>query len=307
MLRSTELIDAWSLIMEASDRAESTIREYRQMMRSFSRWLWCQPGSRALDQTQMADCAGYLVERARKKISASNRRLTVCAMRSFFRWAHSEGVIDKNPVEKLPFPRPESSSRSHGMSIDAVQRLLRAPHPTTFAGLRDRALLQVLWEGGLRRSEAVAMTLGDVDLSNGRIYVRSAKRERPRTIILGPAGIEWLGRWLHRRAEESPETEFVWISHTLVPISADWVSSMVRRYGVACGFSESAYPSGCVRSRIHAHSLRHACATEALRGGADIVSVSRYLGHLSIRSTQTYLDVDEGEMAGISARRPEIW
>jgi len=307
VLRSIEIIESWLMIQEASGKAPSTLREYRLHVTRFARWLWCPPRGRSLEQATSSDCAAYLVAKQREHLAALTIRTNIYALRPLFRWMVDEGLIARDPIAKIPVPKFQPPERSHGMSVQDVAKLLRAPDPSRYLGLRDRALLQVLWELGIRRSEAAAMRLPDVDLTTGRVYVRSVKREKPRVLLLGPAGLEWLEKWIRRRGEEDQATDFVWVSRIGVPITAHMITKMISTYAAKSGFDSHTYASGFRSGRIHSHSLRHACATEALRDGADIVSVSRWLGHSSIRSTQSYLDVDEREMEGISMRRPEIW
>lgn len=259
------------------------------------------------------DVSGYMVDHARRQLSGTYRRVAYQALKAFFGWAVVEGMIPGVPMAGLKLP-PIDASPSSSETIDLAQlrRLLHAANPGDFWGLRDRALLHLLWESGARRSEASKILVRDLDMTTGRLLLRSIKREAPRYVRIGPAAMGWVSQWLERRKERHIESEHLFISTRLTKandrqLCAHQVSSIVRGYAKKCGIPQITYPSGTTRSSVHTHSLRHLCATEAYRNTNNLVSVSRMLGHKAVSVTMRYLQESETDQAEIAATRAVIW
>lgn len=310
---SIEITESWAICLEASGKSADTIRAYRSHLRRFGAWLAQPPRGKAVLEAARMDVSGYMVDHARRQLSGTYRRVAYQALKAFFSWAASEGMIPGIPMTGLKLPPLDATpSSNETMDLAQLRRLLHAANPGDFWGLRDRALLHLLWESGARRSEVSKILVRDLDMATGRLLLRSIKREAPRYVRIGPAALGWVAQWLEKRKEFGVESEYLFISaHFRQPgdrqLCAHQVSCIVRGYAKKCGLPQITYPSGKTRGSVHAHSLRHLCATEAYRNTNNLVGVSRMLGHKAVSVTMRYLQESEADQAEIAATRAVVW
>jgi integrase/recombinase XerC len=210
------------------------------------------------------------------------RRIT--AVRSWCRFLCRQGTLTANPADGLRGPR-QDKKLPHFLSEEALQTLLAAPHADTPSGLRDRAILEVLYSAGLRVSELTGLNLSDLDLDSGLATVRG-KGKRERLALLGPQALEALGRWLAARGAlqrpgRSAAKDAVFLSVKGTRLTPRSVGRLLEKYLAQAGLDPRTSP----------HSLRHSFATHLLDRGADIRSVQELLGHRSLGTTQIYTHV----------------
>lgn len=215
------------------------------------------------------------------------------AIRSFCRYLLRWGAIEQNPARLVSMPkRPKPLPVAP--DADVVEALVEAPPEDTALGTRDRALLEVLYGAGLRRSEAVALDLADLDEEEGRmtLRIRHGKRDKERLVPLGSEGARALKTWLadrpgvlaRARSEGAPEAVF--LNARGGRLTGRSVARVVDRYRAAAGLPSDAGP----------HALRHACATHMLDSGADLRAIQEFLGHASLSTTQRYTHVGVGRL-----------
>jgi integrase/recombinase XerD len=170
------------------------------------------------------------------------------------------------------------------LTMSQVEQLLAVPNVETLVGLRDRALLELLWATGLRRAEAAKLSVYDVGFEKGTVFVREGKGKKDRVVPLPQRTAEWLERYLRdvrpRLASLEDEGAF-FLSEAGGRLSPGTVTQLVRALLRKSGF----------QGRGSSHLLRHACATQMLEGGADVRFVQELLGHASLETTQVYTRV----------------
>lgn len=240
-----------------------------------------------------------------RELSPETIKVRLLIARDLFRWLMARGLVLADPTASLRIaPRSQKLPRSVLSERDA-ERLLLAPSAGTPIGVRDRAVLSLLYSTGLRRSEVSALDLNDVDLTEGIVHVRRGKGGKPRLVPLGESAGEDLRRYLTRGRPEMaeghrmPRTSALFVGAggpgrrnqggRLLP---DGVSLLVRRTSEKAGLSRP----------VMAHALRHAFATHLLRAGADVRHVQRLLGHSSVVTTETYTAVAVKDLAEVHAR-----
>jgi len=246
--------------------SDSTRRAYGVDVRQFSAWL----SSRGLelDEVDVRSFADYAAElgRRRPKLAPATIARKLAAIRALVRFALGpERVPDASFAPRRPRRLPEAPKSDE---IDAVLAALERDGPL---GLRNRALVEIVYSAGLRSREAVDLNLGDVDFEQELVHVQG-KGGKERTVPLGEEAAHWLARYLH----EARPTLARGAENAL------FLSARGRRLDT----------STLRRLLPHPHRLRHAFATHLLEGGADLRTIQELLGHSSLSTTQIYSHVD---------------
>jgi integrase/recombinase XerD len=210
---------------------------------------------------------------------ASSVARTLSAVRSFHRFLLREGIVDRDPTADVVRPRPPRAL-PHPLGVDEVRRLIETPDPSTATGLRDRAILEVLYGAGLRVSELTSLDVDDLDLQEG--YVRVVgKGGKEREVPMGRHARDAVGAYLTRGRPElaGPRSRGAVFLNTR--------GGRLTRQSCAKLLATSASGAGLPR-RVSPHDLRHSFATHLLEGGADVRVVQELLGHASVATTQIY-------------------
>jgi integrase/recombinase XerD len=202
----------------------------------------------------------------------------------FFSWLRRSGALVANPAADLMLPRSDRRLPEATLSVAEMASLLSCPDVTRPLGLRDRAVLEVLYSCGLRRGELIALAARDVDFERGTVFVRCGKGAKDRYVPIGERALFWLRLYVELArpgfvGHRSPEALF--LSSVGTPICPDWLSRRIRRYLAEAGIDK----------RGSCHLLRHSVATLMLEGGADIRYVAEMLGHARLETTQRYTRV----------------
>jgi integrase/recombinase XerD len=212
-------------------------------------------------------------------------------LKTWFRWLSREHHILANPAADLDLPRQPKRLPRSVPSVQEVEAILMEAEPTAPQGLRDRALLEMLYATGLRRMEIVGVSIYDVDLGRGLLWVRQGKGGRERVVPLGERAGAWLAKYL---AEARPElvvtdSEALFLTDYGEPISPRYVACKVKRYMSFAGVDKAG----------STHLLRHACATHMLEGGADIRFIQEMLGHANLETTEIYTHVSIDKLIAV--------
>lgn len=277
----TRLLDAFAdtLWLEAG-LAKNTLASYRADLAQFSVWLDAR--GKTLDGVAPVDIHDYLRDFSRRAKSTSQRRL-IASLRRFYQHLLAGGAIHADPTLNIePPPRPDRFPRT--LSEAQVEALLAAPDVATPLGLRDRAMLEVLYATGLRVSELTALKLFEVGLSEGvvRVFGKGAKE---RLVPLGQVALEWLERYLKEarpRLLAARGCDAVFVTRRAAGLSRQMFWHSIKRHAARAGIDPA---------RISPHTLRHAFATHLINHGADLRVVQLLLGHADISTTQVYTHV----------------
>jgi integrase/recombinase XerD len=214
----------------------------------------------------------------------------VAALRFFFSWMVKTGMLIADPMVHLPSPRP-GRLLPRPLEVREVSRLLRSL-PKTPLGLRDCALVEVLYGTGMRRAEAARLMLEDVDFDAGTVLIRQGKGRKDRMVPLGAKAKEALLDYLDlsRARIKRCDTSRVFLAMTGRPISANQVTQRLVTLGRRLGLV------------LSPHRLRHSCATHLLKGRADIRHIQRLLGHESLQTTERYTQVEITDLRAVIKR-----
>ena len=287
-----DLIEAWldSSWMEKG-LADNSLSNYRRDLVQFAGWLATQGSTLArCDRIGLFDYLAHLHQRG---LSARSVSRQLSALRGFYRWAVRERHVSEDPTQLVERPRIGRALPKTLTEAD-VEALLAAPDTDTALGLRDRAMLEVLYAAGLRVSELVSLTLPQLNTRQGLVRV-IGKGNKERLVPLGEEALEWLQRYLREaRPVLLGETQ----SDVLFPSQR---SQMMTRQTFWHRLKQMAITAG-VQKPLSPHTLRHAFATHLLNHGADLRVVQLLLGHSDLSTTQIYTHVARQRLHDMHAR-----
>lgn len=226
--------------------------------------------------------------------STSTRGHIVSWLRKLYAYLVTEQRILMDPTRGLRPPRMGRRLPRAILTSREMERLLRAPDVKALSGLRDRAILELVYGAGLRFSEVVDLSVGDVDLVERTLWVRQGKGNRDRVLPLGRWAAYWLGRYLEASDADRRRrgTERVFLASRAKRLSNEMINMSLRWYAAKVGITKP----------ISLHSLRHTFATVLLKGGADIRKIQRLLGHSRLTTTEIYTHVDLTDLRRVQER-----
>jgi integrase/recombinase XerD len=260
--------------------SKNTLVSYRLDLAQFAEWLE-KVENKPLISASQADIQQYLAVRFPQSKPRSISRL-IASLRRFYRYCLREALLTTDPTEQIDSPKlPRALPKS--LNEDEVEALLKAPDIHEPLGLRDRAMLEILYASGLRVSELVGLKVTEVSLSEGVIRV-TGKGSKTRLVPMGELAVEWISRYLRESRPEIlqkrlSDSLFVTQRGSAMTRQAFWY--LIKRYALLAGISKPLSP----------HVLRHAFATHLLNHGADLRVVQMLLGHSDISTTQIYTHV----------------
>jgi len=268
-----------------------TVASYRADLERLAAWL---EGERRppLDVADSAALAEHLRWLVRRGISPRSVARALSAMRGFYGWAIEQGDRTDDPTEHLAPPR-RFKLLPAVLGEEEIARLLAAPDPSTPAGIRDRAMLELLYATGLRVSELVGLRLDQLRLDGG-FLVAFGKGAKERIVPVGESAEGWLRRYL---AEVRPKLargrhDVVFVNQRGRPMTRQGFWKLLKAFGRAAGIERELSP----------HVLRHSFATHLLEHGADLRVVQTLLGHVDISTTEIYTHVHRERLRGIYDR-----
>lgn len=282
--RAQELLEGYLRDVGAvRGRSLNTVRNYHDDLTPFLEFL-CARGT-PVEQAGRDDARAYLAHAREEGLAPASVRRRATTIRGFYRWLDREGLLaPARPGDSILGLRTPAAPRRlpHFLTGDEAGALLDAPPTDTARGLRDRALLELLYGAGLRVSEAAGVDLRDVDLANRQVRV-TGKGAKTRICLFGEPAHDALVTYLERGRPELVEgaQPALFIGREGRRLAVRSIQALVRRYG-----TQAAIPQ-----RVHPHLLRHTFATHMIEGDADLRVVQALLGHASANTTQIYTAV----------------
>ncbi len=276
------LVDGFLLHLATERRLSGhTVESYGSDLRRFATFL--QGAGIAVREFDRPRCLDFLTSVRAEGLSARSAARHVSSLRSFFRYLVREGVLDDNLLADVRGPRTGRPLPKY-LTVTEVDRLLDAPDRTTPEGVRDRAMLELMYASGLRASEVVTLRLENVDMNAGFVRVLG-KRGKERVVPVARATLETMREYL---SEARPAflrgkaaTNALFVSRRGRRITRQTLWNRIARWAKAAG----------LRQKISPHVLRHSFASHLLAGGADLRAVQAMLGHADIATTQIYTHV----------------
>ena len=253
---------------------------------------WAEKTRQLIDPraVMLSDLQEFLAHRKRAGLAAASIKLEVVALKIFFRWLAARARIPHDPAEVLPLPRIERFLPETLNERD-IERLLAAPDTTQPLGLRDKAMLELLYASGLRASELTGARLENFDAEH-RIIRVTGKGNKTRLVPVGGKALDAIAQYL---ASERPGLvtkrtgSHIFLTHHGQGMTSTRLWQIVKTHAARAGLEQSVYP----------HLMRHSFATHLLGGGADLRIIQELLGHADISTTQIYTHVEHARLKSI--------
>ncbi len=227
----------------------------------------------------------------KKPYSLSTHCARLCALKRFFHYVTKRHALMSDPTQSFKAKKPDSLPRII-LSIVEVEALLSQPSVKSFAGKRDRAIMEILYSTAVRLREISELTLLDVDLIEETLAIHQGKGCKDRVVPLGSAAARYLRIYLKARKKISPCAPSLFVTSYGKKLGYHTYNPILHKYAVLA----------MIEKAVTCHVLRHTCAVHMLEGGADVRSIQELLGHESIESTQIYLRVSRAELKRIHAK-----
>jgi len=282
-----ELVKGWS---------QRTREAYCQELKPFFAYLERQ-GVTQLGRLTRSHLEGYRLELSQlqfqgKPITAKTQQAKLCAVKSFVKFLYRENFLLLDVGAEFEVPSGPRGLPRAVLSEGEVLQLLETPETDTVRGLRDRAILELLYGTGLRNTELRELMLQHLDLSNGVVRIERGKGNKARVLPLGEEAQAWLEEYLEKSRPElarDPEKTWVFLTNWGAQLTRKWLSFRVSQIAKKAGLPKTSTP----------HVLRHSCATHMLRRGAGVRHLQTLLGHSCLNTTQIYTRVEVSDLAKV--------
>ena len=280
-LKKDPLVDSFlSALRLEKGLSENTIKAYSNDCQDFNKWLFLNKRYRAVAATE-ADIENYLKHLRIIDLSNSSINRKLSSLKHFFNYLSKTKLLKSNPVMNISGPK-NSKVLPKSLSIIDVNSLIEAPDCSNFIGLRDRAMIELMYATGVRITELINLEYNNIDLNRSLIKVMG-KGGKERMIPFGDDALTWLINYIEFRRKNnlSLNSRDFFISQQGKKITRQAFWHRIKIYLKASGLSMDVSP----------HTLRHAFATHLLNNGADLRSVQMLLGHSDLSTTQIYTHI----------------
>ncbi|MEA1959065.1 MAG: tyrosine recombinase XerC [Chloroflexota bacterium] len=281
-----ELIDNYTRYLEAERHASRyTVRNYIHDLRHFIDFL-VNNNIPTLEDTDVHLLRRYIASLLEEGFERSSVARKLSALRSFYTYLTQENLVSVNPLLNISSPKLIKRLPSF-LSNDEVKKLIEAPDSSTPQGMRDRAMLELLYASGLRVSEVASLDILNVNLDSREVSVWG-KGSKERLVLIGKPAARAIDSYLkegrpHLVGKRS--TDALFLNRYGKRLSKRSVQKTLSRYAIAAGLDKRVFP----------HMIRHSFATHLLDGGADLRVVQELLGHTNLSTTQIYTHVTQAQ------------
>ena len=286
--------------MASLNYRESTIEGRRKELRHFLEWAHQRSLEDPAQVTRsMLESYRRHIARLRKTngrpLGISTQRSRLGAVKDLFRWLCKQNILEANPASELELPRPEKQLPEQSLTIHQVETILSLPDITDPLGVRDRAVLELLYSTAIRRSEATRLELTDLNRERQTLRLRHTKGRKDRVVPVGERALHWLERYLDKvrpKLETDPAENALFLTGYGEGFNPDVLGRRVSKYVRQADIGRG---GGC-------HLFRHSCATHLLEGGADIRFIQQLLGHEKLETTAIYTEVSIQQLRDVHRR-----
>lgn len=260
--------------------SQNTLQNYARDIRRLQ--LWSTQKAKHIDQLQRKDLREWIASMSREGLAPSSIARAVSAARSFFRFLMLDRHVQRDPTEDIHTPQ-KSARLPKFLTEEEMERLLRAPDINRDIGVRDRAMLELMYAAGLRVSELCGLQVADVDLDSA-IVSCFGKGSKQRRIPIGKSAVHWLQRYIAVRDRLGSNNPILFLNRGRA-LTRQLAWSIIKTHA-----AKAQVPN------ISPHTLRHSFGTHLMQHGADSRSVQALLGHSDISTTEIYTHITDLHM-----------
>jgi len=266
--------------------SQNTLESYARDLRQYLQYLK-EKKNIEIKETTQATVIGYLLQLQAKGKATATLSRSLAAIKSYYHFLFREAKIERDPTINLDAPKQEKRL-PRVLSVEDVSNLLEQPDLKTPAGIRDRAMLEVLYATGLRVSELVSLKISDLNLEMG--YIKCfGKGSKERIVPLGSVASKYVKHYLEHARKflaSSLNEETLFLNHHGHRLTRQGFWKIIKKYAESINLENDITP----------HTLRHSFATHLLENGADLRSVQEMLGHADISTTQIYTHLTKSKI-----------
>ncbi len=270
--------------LKARGYAKATIDSYRANIGHFKRHL-VNRDIADMKQVTHQTILDYQAEVMAESLAMESKALKIRAVKRLFEHLVKSHKLLINPAEGLVETCRRNQKIGPVLTVDEVKKLLLQPNLSLKTGIRDRAVMEVLYSTGIRIDEFLSLEVYHADLKDKVLYIRKGKGGKQRVVPLGKGALTWLKEYLHRirpwHGRRHPKERALFVNHSGNPLTANVIRGFLRTYKTAAGIAKPLSP----------HTFRRTCATHLLQKGADIRHIQELLGHRRLSTTQAYTKV----------------
>ncbi len=280
--------------------AEQTINNDERFLLFFIQWMSGRGVEQAEDITRklIEGYQGHLYHVRKtdgKPLAIKTQLSRLLCVRGFFKWLAGNWHIPHNPSSEIQLPRNDKRLPRNVLTKEEVEDIMRLPKVYESLGLRDRAILELLYSTGIRRTELTQIKLVHLDLGSGTLFVEQGKGRKDRVVPVGDRAFFWIEKYIHEarpKLVREPDAGILFLTSMGEYIAPGHLGDFVMRYVKASGTKKT---GAC-------HMFRHTCATLMLEGGADIRYVQHMLGHSQLSTTEIYTHVSIAKLKEVHTK-----
>ncbi len=261
--------------------SENTVSSYKNDINQFI--LYLKKKKTLISEVPLKFLFNYFLSLKKKKLSSSSILRKIAGIKAFFTFLLREGIIQSNPASLLKSQKREMKLPNF-LIYEDIKKLLSSPDTTDILGLRDKALLELLYGTGMRVSEIITLKTTSLNLELGFIRV-FGKREKERIIPIGKIASQYIKMYLEKRPiflKKKEDSFFLFLNWRGSPLTRMSIWKMIKKYALIARIKKNVFP----------HIIRHSFATHLLRNKADLRVIQELLGHSDISTTQIYTQLN---------------
>lgn len=280
-----------SYLSEERSASYNTQISYERDLKKLKVYLEQQGITKVQDVTETS-LNSYVLYLEKEGKAASTVSRYIASLKGFFEYCYKRGIIQTDPTERLKPPKVEKKIPQI-LTISETQKLLESPDTNTDKGIRDRAMLELLYATGIRVSELISLKVADMNLSME--YVVCHEKSKDRIIPFGSSAKKALEIYLEKTREQmvgKAESEYLFVNCSGKPMSRQGFWKLIKYYAEKVGIEKEITP----------HTFRHSFAAHLLENGADIQSVQKMMGHADVSTTQMYVEMQSGNVRDVYKR-----
>lgn len=268
--------------------SKNTEISYERDLRKLEQFLM-REGIQDVEQVTTTILNSYIMYMEKEQFAPSSISRSIASIRAFFQYLCQKSGWKENPAETLKAPKIEKKMPGI-LTVEEVDLLLQQPKANTAKGIRDRAMLELLYATGIRVSELISLTLKDINLKLG--YITCSSGEKERVIPFGSAAKRSVEHYMEGARAEllgSQESEMLFLNCSGKSMSRQGFWKVLKSYAEAAGIQQDITP----------HTLRHSFAAHLVQNGADLKSVQEMMGHSDISTTQIYMNMNMNKIRDV--------